>query len=39
MSQPSHFYEGSQGEAVIQSYTNTPASVKNKQYKVGHPDP
>lgn len=33
MSQPTHFYEGPQGKAVIQSYTSTLPSVKYKQYK------
>lgn len=37
MSQPTHFYEGPRGKAVIQSYTSAPTSVKYKQYKLGHP--
>ena len=28
MSQPSHFYEGPRGKAVIQSYTRTPTEVQ-----------
>lgn len=37
MSQPTHFYEGPQGKAVLQSYTSAPTSAQYKQYKVGHP--